>query len=288
MPAPSGPPVATAASDPEIEEARRAERRFVVALGGFALEISGAGLVCHEKIPSPRFNFVEEIDVGPERQTAFFERALDLYFQRAIRPTFRVDDPPAEHLDRGLRELGFRPVEHPLGVWLEAGDPRPPADAGPVVRPASPAETDLVASFWTGERERAELRTALEIARVHPNPHEALVPLLAFLDGEAASAAIVYRFRSVAGIHLLTTRPEARGQGCASALVAHALETRPAGEGVLHVLVSGSPQGERRLRALGFRPVHRLRPYVLPADAELPRRPAAPPGPPRWRPPRTS
>ncbi len=273
-------------TEEEIAEASRADRRFVLALGGSTLEIAGAGLVTHEKIPSPRFNFVEEIDVGAERQTGFFERALDHYFQRAIRPTFRLPPDPPAHVDRGLRALGFRPEAAPLDLWIEADDAARDPPTAPEVRRAAATETELLASFWTGERERPELRTAIETVRAHPNPHEELVPLLAFLDDRPASAALVYRFGSTAGIHLLTTRPDARGQGCASALVAFALRERPCGGARRYVLLSNAPEAVRRLPDLGLRAVRRLTSYALPADARLPSLPLGPASPPRWRPPR--
>jgi GNAT superfamily N-acetyltransferase len=273
-------------SEAEIADACRSDRRFVVALGGMALEIAGAALVVHEKIPSPRFNFVEEIEVGTERQTGFFERALDHYFQRAIRPTFRLGKVPPPHLDRALRALGFRPEAAPLDVWLEVGDPPPLSETAPEVREAERSENELVASFWTGERERPELRTALETVRAHPNPYERLVPLLAFLDGEPASAAVVYRSGPVAGIHLLATRPEARGHGCGSALVTFALRERPCAGTERHALFSHAPEAGRRLPSLGLRRVRQFTNYSLPHDAELPPLPVGPPSPPRWRPPR--
>ncbi|MCI4365333.1 MAG: hypothetical protein L3K10_04640, partial [Thermoplasmata archaeon] len=83
-------------------DALAAERQFVKTLGGFVLGIAGAELVTHERIPLPRFNFVVVGDVSLERGTAFFERVLDHYFQRALRPTFRVLPPVPAHLARGL------------------------------------------------------------------------------------------------------------------------------------------------------------------------------------------
>ena len=38
-----------------VEAALEAERQFVFTLGGFALELAGAALVTHEKLPVPRF-----------------------------------------------------------------------------------------------------------------------------------------------------------------------------------------------------------------------------------------
>jgi len=270
----------------DIDAALESERQFVLTLGGFALEVSGAALVTHEKIPVPRFNFVQEVGVGAERQTAFFERALDHYFQRALRPTFRVSDPPAPHVDRGLRRLGFRPRTEPLVLMLDGGARPPPAPVEFSVRPAADREVDRVSAFWTHEKERPEFRAALDIAWHHPNPAERLVPLFALRDDEPVSAALAYRFHDSVGIHAVTTRTEARGQGAASALVAWTLAHHPAGDGVRYSIFSDSPRLERRLVVLGFHAARRFREYELPADAELALPPPGPPEPPRWRPPR--
>jgi GNAT superfamily N-acetyltransferase len=277
------------ASDPddlEIDAALRAEREFVYTLGGFALELAGAALITHEKLPVPRFNFVQELGVGRERQTSFFEHALDHYFQRALRPTFRVPVPVSAHVDAGLRRFGFRPMGSLLVLMLSDG----PVTAGSTprsrVRVADHSDLDLIASFWTSERERPEFRAALDVAWAHPNPHEQLVPLVASLEGEDVSAALVYRYRAAAGIHAVATRPPARGRGAASDLVRFAVAHDVAGPGVRFSMFADSPRLERRLETLGFRSVRSFTQYELPPSVEL----AFPaPGPqlePQWRPPR--
>ena len=273
--------------DPAAAAALEAERRFVLSLGGYALEIAGATLVTHEKVPVPRFNFVEEHGVGAERQTAFFERALDHYFQRALRPTFRIPEPVPGHLDAGLRRFGFSPRPSRLVLLLSTGER--PETLGPTVdvRPATPGELDRVAAFWASERERPELRSALHVVMSHPNPHERLAALLARIEEEPVAGALVYRCRDAAGIHAVATRPEARGQGAASAIVRYALEHDPVGPGARYSIFADSPRLERRLGRLGFRPALSFREYDLPAGAELSIPPAGPRTPPRWRPPRS-
>jgi Acetyltransferase (GNAT) domain len=269
-----------------VEASLEAERQFVLTLGGFALEVAGATLVTHEKIPAPRFNFVQELGVGRERQTSFFERALDHYFQRALRPTFRVPQPPSAHVDLGLRRFGFRPKEAPLTLMLGTGPPAQSVPSEIDVGPAADSELDEVVSFWADGRERPELRAALDVAWHHPNPHERLVPLLARLGGDPVSAAVVYRHRSAAGIHFVATRLSARGQGAASAVVDFALRESPAGEVAVHGIYADSPRLEGRLRRLGFSPARSFVEYELPRSAQLALPDPGPPTPPRWRPPR--
>ncbi len=270
------------------EAALEGERQFVLTLGGYALEIPGATLVTHEKIPVPRFNFVQEMGVGPERQTAFFERALDHYFQRALRPTFRVPLPVPEHVDRGLRRLGFRPRAETLSLLLSTD--RPPTKFAPdvEVRVAERKEIDLVASFWSTPEERPEFRTALDIAWSHPNPHEAMAPLLATLNGDPVASALVYRYRTSAGLHAVATQPSARGRGAASELVAFARAHDPVGSGVRYSIFADSRRLESRLEQLGFRPAREFQEYDLPHDAALAIPAPGPAGPPQWRPPRRS
>jgi len=280
--------VVAAAVDRNVEDALESEREFVLTLGGFSLEVAGASLVTHEKLPVPRFNFVQERGVGRERQTAFFEHALDHYFQRALRPTFRVPTPVSSHVDSGLRRFGFRPKESPLILMLSDGRVTGGAASEVEVHAASHGELDLVASFWTSERERPEFRTALDIAWMHPHPNEQLVPLLARLGSETVSAALAYRYRHTVGIHAVATRESARGQGAASALVTYAIHGQLAGPAEQYSMFADSARLERRLESLGFRSSRSFIEYELPRSAELSFPSPGPPTGPRWRPPRTS
>ena len=277
------------ASDPTdrlVDAALDAERQLVHTLGGFTLELAGAALVTHEKLPVPRFNFVQELGVGRERQTAFFEHALDHYFQRALRPTFRVPRPVPSHVDSGLRRFGFLPKDDALVLMLSTGGAPHLAPPNVDVREAKHDELDLVASFWTGERERPEFRTALDIAWTHPNPNERLVPLLASLEGGVVSAALAYRYRRSVGLHAVATRTPARGRGAASALVTYAVAKEVAGPAEVYAILADSERLERRLESLGFRAARAFTEYELPRSAELSFPSPGPPSGPRWRPPR--
>jgi GNAT superfamily N-acetyltransferase len=276
-------------AEPEATSVRSAldcERRFVLALGGFALQIAGATLVTHERIPVPRFNFVEVGSIAKERQAEFFERALDHYFQRALRPRFRVPAPAPAHLDAGLRRFGFRPRDEPLTVLVDGGTRSSVRTEGVRARAAQTSELDLLGSFWTGERERPEFRAALETAWTRPHPDEQVVPIIAEHRGEAISAGIAYRHGAHAGIYAIATRPDARGQGAASAIVEWAIDAGPFELGTRYSMWADSPRLGRRLEALGFRRARAYTEYELPADAELALPSPGPPGPPQWRPPR--
>ncbi len=261
------------------------ERRFVLALGGYALEIPGGRLVTHEKLPSPQFNYVLVDSVSVERQAAFFERALDHYFQRALRPRFRLPTPVPEHLDRGLRRFGFRPTVAPRVTWLRPSAPPPPAPPGVRVD-AGADELDTVVDFWTAERERPELHAALETAIHHPHPGDSLLPIVARVDRTPVSAALRYQRDGHAGLHLVSTRADARGRGAATGLVAGALARDRHPPPLGYSIASDSPRIEKPLSALGFRAGPSSLEYELPAGAELDLPPPGPPTGPRWRPPR--
>ncbi len=291
------PPAAEVAVelDPDpwlVEAALRCERRFVLTLGGLAVEIPGATLVTHEKVPVPRFNFVEVRGVSRERQAAFFERVLDHYFQRALRPVVRVPEPVPDHMALGLSGFGFRPRERPLRLLVAAaaapgGPPSDPAARAVRARPARPSEIGVVAAFWTGERERPEFLAALDTAWAHPQPDERLAPLLGTVDDLPVATAIVYRDGTHAGLYGVATRTGARGQGAATELVGEALRSDPAGRPAAYSLWIDAPSLPSGLAPLGFRPIAEFREFELPPDAELSLPPPGPPGPPRWRPPRT-
>jgi hypothetical protein len=268
------------------EDVRSVERHFVLALGGFALEIAGATLVTHEHLPVPRFNFVEVRGVARERQSAFFERALDHYFQRALRPSVRVPRPVPDHLDAGLRRFGFRPRPAPLALLVSEGAPGDPRPPGLEVRAARPGDLDLVASFWTSDRERPEFRAALEVATAHPNPNETLIPVLAGERDGPVSAALVYRRGTTAGIFAVATRPPARGRGAASELVDGLRAGAFAGPVRRYAMFADSARLVARLERLGFAVVAEETEYELAPDAQLALPDPGPPVPPRWRPPR--
>jgi hypothetical protein len=271
---------------PAAARALAAERHLVRTLGGFVLGVAGAELVTHERIPIPRFNFVEVTGVAPGRQSAFFERALDHYFQRALRPSFRVPIPEAAHLVRGLRSFGFRPRPEPLVLLLRTDDRPAPRSGGLEVRSAVERELDEVVGLWVGDAGRAELRSAIDVAWHHPNPGEALAPAVAVRDGRLVSAALRYDFAGTTGLHFVATRSTDRGQGAASALVAGTLGRDRLAPGAVPFLFADSERLVRRLESLGFRPALAFREFELPPDAELAFPPAGPPTPPRWRPPR--
>ena len=270
-----------------IEAALREEREFVLTLGGFALEIPGATLVTHERVPVPKFNFVQDLWIGADRQTAFFERALDHYFQRALRPTFRVPFPTPPHVDGGLRRFGFRPLPDPWTLLVQRAGSRGALSPGPIrVERASIDRIDEVTPFWIGDREGAEFRRALQVVWAHPNPGERMSPLLAYERERPVAAALVYTFGPSMGIHAVATQPADRGRGAASALVEHALAHETSPEVRFVSIESDSPRLEKRLLALGFAPARRWTVYELPAGASLSLPDPGPPTPPRWRPPR--
>ncbi|MCI4373604.1 MAG: hypothetical protein L3K02_08195 [Thermoplasmata archaeon] len=263
-----------------------AERHFVRTLGGLVLGIAGAELVTHERIPLSRFNFVEVLGVDRGRQAAFFERALDHYFQRALRPTFRVPIPEPDHVVAGLVGFGFRPQPHPLLLLIGARERVvvPPTDLE--VRPATRAELEPVVDLLVGAVGRAEFRSAVDVAWNHPNPGERLTPVVATRGDRILSAALRYEHAGTTGLHFVTTQPADRGQGAASALVQGALGPGAGlGEGMAF-LFADSARLEERLRSLGFVRALSFREYMLPADVELAFPPPGPPTPPRWRPPR--
>ena len=278
--------MASAGSPVDLPRLQRAHRAFTVALGGYALEFAGGVFVTHERLPVGAFNYVDEVQVAPDRRSAFFERALDHYFQRALRPTFRVGPTVPDHVDRTLRRFDFRPRAEPL-VYLVAdrGEDAPTPRSDVDVREVGSEAAGDVAAFWTHEGERDEFRRSLEVAVHHPNPGERLVPLLASQGGSPVAAALAFTRDGVTEVHAVATQPRDRGQGIATALVARAAHG-PASDGARVVaILASTPRLGVRLAPLGFREVARVTEYELPAGADLRLPPPGPPGPPRWRPP---
>jgi GNAT superfamily N-acetyltransferase len=271
------------------ESAARSERTFVLALGGYALEIAGASLVTHERIPLPRFNHVVVGRVSPERQTAFFERALDHYFQRALRPAVRVPVPVPPHIDAGLRRFAFRPRAAPYTLWVRnTGAPGPRTLRGAAcVEVAPPDDVGSLVGLWAQGTVREELRRSLEVLERHPNPGDRTRALVATRKGELLGTAVVHESGEQVGLHGVTTVEGERGRGVATALVSEALALLSDRPGRPVVLASDALEVSRRLAELGFAPVLEYAEYELPTDAQLTLPEPGPAQPPRWRPPRS-
>ena len=272
---------------PGFPEALAAERGFVRMLGGYTVGLPGGTLLVNERIPEPRFNAVQEVTLAPERQTEFYETALDHYFQRALRPTFRVTLPVPAHVDAGLRRFAFLPREGPE-VWLVAGPDRPaPPPAPPGIRRARPEELDRLIPLWIGAPYRLELRRRIEVGWNHPNPSELLQPFLREGDdGSVVSAGLAYRRGPCLDLEQVVTVPDHRGVGAATSLVDHILED-PLGRDAAYVAIrSAEPRLAEHLAPHGFRVAEHHRVYDLPPDAKL-QFPVGPsPSGPIWRPPR--
>ena len=269
-----------------IERVARHERAFVLALGGYAVEVPGAHLVVHERLPAPALNFVQVVEVPTSRQAAFFERALDHYFQRAIRPTFRVPTPVPPHLDQGLRSFGFRRIDADHLVLI-AEHVRSPEASGFQVRPAVPDQLGQIVELWGAPGSPEEFRRSLEVLWNFPHAEERVEPLIVTHDdGSPLSAALVYRNRGVTGVYAVTTRTDARGRGGATALVLAACDRPIARESDVTYLPTDHRRGSERMLGFGFRLLQRQAVYALDRDAELALPPVGPASPPRWRPPR--
>jgi len=270
---------------PALEGVLREERELVYAFGGFAVELAGGTLVTNERVPVPRFNFVEEVSVARERMSGFFEKALDHYFQRALRPEFHLPDPPPEHLVAVLTRLGFLARPEPRSVLIcprSVEVPPPPREF--TARAAVPEELDLIIDFWAATREREELRRCLQVLWEHPNPEERVIPALAFSEESVASVALLHRYRGVWGIHAVATQPTNRGRGAASAIVLAALHRiLPPGEAPVAIWADHA-RVRRRLETLGFHEILRERVYELGPKAELHLPPASASAGPLWRP----
>jgi hypothetical protein len=272
---------------PELAElAAGTDRAFVLATGGFSLELAGGSLVTHERIPVPRFNHVLLHPLSPGRQTAFFEKALDHYFQRALRPTFRVVGPIPRHVDETLQGLAFRRRAEPYTLWW-ASPAHPTDTVGEItVREAGPEELDSVVGFWTDGPHREELRRSLDVLSNHPNPGERLVPLLAQRGNDLVGSAVLLEQPPVASLHGVASAPGARNRGVGTAMVTYALGLSEPKRVRAVVLGSDSPRAALPLGRAGFIWLREFVEYELPAWAQLTMPDPGPPQPPRWRPPR--
>lgn len=266
----------------------RAERGLVAALGGYSVELAGGILTVHERIPVPRFNYVASLRATVERSAAFFETALDHYFQRALRPAFRFAAPADDHLAATASRYAFRRVGE-LGLFTATpgGAQGSVAGTGPtheIVPAADGDPLDRLVDFLVPQRERLELRRSVQVAALHPHRDERLEPAITVRAGRPVGAGLLYVRDGTAVVPALATAPAERRRGAASELVRYfARRANAAGADRLG-LFADDPAARARLGALGFTESARWEVFGLPADARLELPPPGPPTPPRWRP----
>lgn len=207
-----------------LAEGLRVTRSLALVMGGYAVEVPGATMVVNEKVPVPRFNWVQDVQQSPGRVLAFVERALEHYYQRALRPTFDLRAGVSQDLlVRCLGEAHYR-SRGPTGRrhLLLRGAAEPPPGRPPSTLEARVAEEedlDSVVDFLAEGRFREEVWRSLEVVIAHPNPGERFVPYLGWDEGKPVAVGLLHHTAGAAGLHALASLPEARGRGHATSLL---------------------------------------------------------------------
>lgn len=251
------------------------ERRFPMIFGGYSVEVPEAHLVVNEKLPAPRFNWVQDVRCSPMRVTAFLERTLDHYYARALRPTFQIRSGQAD-----------RAVVHALGLAQYAGlgpshrshllvwDPHEgEARLPPTSRDRTPTrlqddEFGTLADLLVLPRQRQEVVRCLEVAETHPNPGERTVAYVARTPEGPRSVAIYARQGHHAGLFGVGTLPEARAQGWATDLVAGVLRAEAVRDGVPVVLSAEGARPPSPLLKMGFEFLESFDVYALTPEGD--------------------
>lgn len=257
------------AGDPLGERRRREalaiDRRFSFLFGGYGVELPEAHLVVNERLPAPRFNWVQDLRCSPGRATAFLERTLDHYYQRALRPTFEVR---SEEVDPGIEKaLGLAHYERQgpsrrrqLLRW-EPGEgaarlgPSAGGDAAQVPAPLTDEELPAFAELLVLPRQQPEVVRCLQVAQTHPNPGERVAVYAVRGPSGLRSVALYLRQGGHAGLFAVGTRPEDRSRGLATELVAGVLRAEALPQAVPVVLSFEGPKPPAPLLRLGFEPL---------------------------------
>ncbi|MFG1530574.1 MAG: hypothetical protein AAFA34_04805, partial [Thermoplasmata archaeon] len=185
-------PTSRTADAPDPMRWAEEERALICALGGYALQLSGGWLVTHERLAGSRFNFIDIGPLAPARRTAFLERALDHYFQRALRPIVRMDPLAPPGIIDSLERLGFEEREAPLQLLVRGpGSPREMTPRHPV-RPLTIEELPLLHRLWGGPKELPEIRASLDVAVSAPARGEEVLPVAAIAGSGPVSVGLLH------------------------------------------------------------------------------------------------
>lgn len=239
-----------------LAEGLRQSRSLALVMGGYALEVPGAIMVVNEKVPVPRFNWVQDVRQSPGRVLAFVERALEHYYQRALRPTFDLRVGPTQDLlVRSLGLAGYRSLGPTGRRHLLLRDAAPPPASSSTsrltVRAAEDAEIVRVADFLAEGRFQEEVLRCLEVVVAHPNPGERFVPYLGWEGKTPVAVGLLHCTEGTAGLHALASLPQVRGRGHATELLRAILRDLPSPMRVW-MTVEGETVA-RPVRDLGFR-----------------------------------
>ncbi len=253
----------------------REARALPLLFGGYAVEWPGGTLVVNERVPASRFNFVQDVRLGPGRILAFVEKALEHYYQRALRPTFELPhDLPQPGTVRALAEAGYASLgtDRSREVLLREEGELPPPDLRYRVGPVSEEDQRTFLGFFAEPRHQMELNRYLEEDVSHPHPGERTVPYLAWRGDDPVAVALFHEEGPVRGIHAVATEPRYRGQGAASGLVTEILRTESRPPARRWVLVREGPGVPEPLRPLGFNSALSFETYGLTAHPHPPER----------------
>ncbi len=251
----------------------REARALPLLFGGYAVEWPGGTLVVNERVPASRFNFVQDVRLGPGRILAFVEKALEHYYQRALRPTFELPpELPQPGTISALAKAGYlsQGPDRCRTVLLREEGELPAPDLRYQVRPVSEEELRTFLGFLAEPRHQMELNRYLEEDVSHPQPGERTVPYLAWRGEDPVAVALFHEAGPVRGIHAVATEPRHRGSGAASAMVAEILRAEARPPGYPWALFREGPGVPEPLRDLGFRVVLSFETYGLGAGPEAP------------------
>lgn len=272
-PAPLSPVAAPVSPEPWLTLALQEERRLSQIFGGYTVELPGAHLVVNEKVPVPRFNWVQDVRCGPGRVTALLERVFDHYYQRALRPIVELpSDLPQPWLVKALGMAGYLPKgpEHRRHLMVWDGFPRPeeaPRTPSLRIEPVPAEEIDLFVDFLIEPKHRTEVYRSLETVMVHPNAGEIALPYVARVAEDPVAFGLFHRYGAASALFAVGTVAKERRKGFATSLVAEIVRREgPRSPSPLLISMEGE-RPPRPLVTMGFVPWASFDRYELSDEA---------------------
>lgn len=227
-------------------------------------------LVTEAPVPQPPYNAV--LRFRDEGDRPLRDQAAELLapmIDRGVAPVWLVHPTTAPGIRDTLTDLGLACAEEIFGMSADLADIDPPTlrddiEIVPFDRDSEHLWLDLVSwRYGLSDDVSPYLRDVYRVGLDHGTGG-----LVALVDGEPVSKAVLHRADDVAGIYGVATTEEGRGRGLATHLCATALASARAA-GAERTVLHSTPMARELYRRMGYRDVATFEMWAAPDSLHL-------------------